>query len=586
MSIGRSTAPRRKLARTLSPWAAPIVLLIFVLVSTMLLFAVDRVPTLAALFPNHDIVFSPYAGTHSLPLRIFILAFYVAFSSIVGASPLGRLRFFFELSLYFVLLCGFFDLINLVTYQAFGFLYSLHVVEILSGLFGFFVFSIKLLDHGSMPRRVATPEGKRFRWRALLTIVIATMLAIFASLAIDRLNLPLISDLRGVALLGGTGPGVFLFLPMLFLLLYLWGAVRALSWPAIGYAPPLTIIIPAHNEAHVIARTLAAIDAAALVYGGRRRRAGAQQLLHRRHCRLAATALTRLAHLRGRVIDVPTPGKALALNRGIAETRTDLVVRIDADTQILPDTLARALRHFARPEIGVVGGLPLAPGDGPFDRARAIEVLLKHGYYQLAYGAADCIVGVPGMFAVYRTALVRDVGGFVSGMNGEDTDVSLRIGELGHRVLNDPSAAYVSEVPRTYRHLREQRMRWFRSVYHVCARNRNYLDGWRFSVRGKIVLPFMLLNSARRAMTVPLVLFGILTYAFAFNPTSTLTATAVIAVLLGAPALIAVFAALANGRPMALLGLPEYLLFRLVRSYLTLESVLSIAFDQPARRDR
>src|SRR5690606_40862017 len=64
------------------------------------------------------------------------------------------------------------------------------------------------------------------------------------------------------------------------------------------------------------------------------------------------------------------------------------------------------------------------------DLARTLEVLLKHGYYQVAYGATDAIVGVPGMFAAYRTHLVRAVGGFVTGMNGEDTDVSLRIGEM------------------------------------------------------------------------------------------------------------------------------------------------------------
>src|SRR5690606_38230682 len=143
---------------------------------------------------------------------------------------------------------------------------------------------------------------------------------------------------------------------------------------------------------------------------------------------------------------------------------------------------------------------------GPFDRARLLEVLLKHGYYQVAYGAVDCIVGVPGMFAAYRTDAVRGAGGFVQGMNGEDTDVSLRIGEMGYRIIGDPMVQYVSEVPVTDRHMREQRMRWFRSVYHVSARNRSYLDGWGASLRGKVVLPFMLLNSARRAMTVPLLI--------------------------------------------------------------------------------
>jgi len=190
---------------------------------------------------------------------------------------------------------------------------------------------------------------------------------------------------------------------------------------------------------------------------------------------------------------------------------------------------------------------------------------------------------VPGMFAAYRTEAVRRAGGFVQGMNGEDTDVSLRIGEMGYRVIGDPHVQYVSEVPVTYKHMREQRMRWFRSVYHVSARNRTYLDDWRPSLRGKGILPFMLLNSARRAMTVPLFIFGLLHLTLALDATAPLTGQAVLAVLLGAPALMGAFAALANGRIGALLGLPEYVLFRLLRSYLTLESVLSIAFAP--RRD-
>lgn len=85
-------------------------------------------------------------------------------------------------------------------------------------------------------------------------------------------------------------------------------------------------------------------------------------------------------------------------------------------------------------------------------------------------------------------------------------------------------------------------------------------------------------------MTVPLVIFGALNYLYGFDPSSTLTAQAVIAVVLGAPALMAAFAALANGRVGALIGLPEYVLFRLLRSYLTLESVLSIAFTRASDR--
>jgi len=575
-----------KLTQPLSIWAAPAVLALFTGVSVLLLLMVNVVPEFASVFPNRDIVFSPYSGTHSVPLRIFIVSFYIAFAVVVGAGALKRAKFLGELIVTYALLCGAFDLINILAYRSLGLLYSLDVVEILSGLIGFFVFSLKLLDHGSMPARVTVPERRLARRAGWFPLLVALAGAIGTSVAVDSLDLPLVSDLRNVALLGGTGPGVFLFLPALFFILYVWGTVQALLRPPGHFAPPVTVIVPAHNEAHVIARTLAAIDGAAEKYDGTVRVIVLNNNSTDDTVAVAERSLATLAHATGRVLDVPTPGKAVALNRGVDEIETEFMIRIDADTQVLPDAIARAMRHFSDPATGVVGGVPLPPGTGPFDRSRLLEVLLKHGYYQVAYGAIDGIVGVPGMFAAYRTEAVRQAGGFVQGMNGEDTDVSLRIGEMGYRIVGDPGVQYVSEVPATYHHLREQRMRWFRSVYHVSARNRSYLDDWRPSLRGKVILPFMLLNSARRAMTVPLVIFGAMHLGLSLDPTTPLTGQAVLAVLLGAPALMGVIAALANGHVKAVLYLPEYVLFRLVRAYLTLESVLSIAFDSEQRPAR
>lgn len=574
------SAPAR-LTQSISPWVGVTVLMLFTAISSLLLLVINTVPMLVENFPSHDFVLSPYTGTHSVPLRIFIISFYFSYAAIVGATLVRRLHLFWEFASYFVLVCGTFDLINIITFHSFGFVYSLHVVEILSGLFGFYLFAIKLLDYGSMPpRATSAPFSSLFKLRTFIYIGLAAIVAMALAVWVSSLDLRLVGDMRGIALLGGAGPGVFLFLPLFFFLLYVAGTIQAIIRRRGHFSPPVTVIIPAHNEAHILQRTLNAIDAAAECYDGK------VHVLLLDNCSTDNTAeagraiFAQLENIDGRVVDVPTPGKANALNRGITETSTAHVIRIDADTQILPHTIARAMRHFSRERIGVVGGLPCAPGGGPFDRVRNLETLLKHGYYQVAYGAVDGIVGVPGMFACYLTQAVRDVGGFVGGMNGEDTDMSLRIGEMGYRVIGDPNITYISEVPNTWGHLREQRLRWFRSVFHVSARNRTYLDSWNLSARGKIILPLMLLNSGRRAMTVPLIIFGVLNYSYAFDVNSPLTIQAILAVVLGAPALMAAFAALANGRPGALIGLPEYIVFRIVRSYLTLESLLTIAFEK------
>jgi hypothetical protein len=126
-----------KLTQPLSIWAAPAVLALFTGVAALLLLLVNRVPVLVETFPNHDFVFSPYSGIHSVPLRLFILSFYIAFALAVGAGARSRLKFLGELLFTFILVCGLFDLINVLAYHAFGLVYSLHVVEILSGLMAF-----------------------------------------------------------------------------------------------------------------------------------------------------------------------------------------------------------------------------------------------------------------------------------------------------------------------------------------------------------------------------------------------------------------------------------------------------------------
>jgi cellulose synthase/poly-beta-1,6-N-acetylglucosamine synthase-like glycosyltransferase len=174
----------------------------------------------------------------------------------------------------------------------------------------------------------------------------------------------------------------------------------------------------------------------------------------------------------------------------------------------------------------------------------------------------------------------RELGGFVEGMNGEDTDISLRIGELGFHSVVDPKIRYISEVPTSYRHMREQRMRWFRSVFHISSRCRDLIYSKEATLRRKVILPYMLVNSARRAMLVPLIIFGLIEYLSGFNPSTPIVWQSIVAVGIGAPAIMAVIACLLNGLPKAIVALPEYLMFRLLRAYFTLESMLGILIQQ------
>ncbi|MBT9384983.1 glycosyltransferase [Pseudooceanicola sp. CBS1P-1] len=577
----------RRFAVAVPQWKAPATLVSFVLIAWGLLW-LRGLPGMDRVFTGHDFLLTDYAGSHSIAVRIFVLAFFLAFSLFATASFLGRLMFLVDLLVTYALLCAVLDLANGVIATFGGIRYPMALTEIASGIFGFALFAFKLLERGQMPSRIQMVYRPGRTGPALVRLIVTLALAAAGACWVAALDLPLVHWLRAVSLLGGIGPGVFLFLPLFFVQIYLLGRWddwrvqrRRIRDP---FTPPLSIIVPAYNEEYIIARTIEAIDVAASNYAGPVHVLILDNNSSDRTGQIARDALAACRAATGEVLHIPTPGKSHALNAGLAAVQTEFLIRVDADTQLGRDNLARAMQYFRDPGVGCVGGMPMPPGGGPFDSARLLEVMVKHGFYSVGFTAINCVVGIPGMFVCYRTAHPRELGGFVEGMNGEDTDISLRIGEMGYLSVVDPNIRYISEVPTTYRHMREQRIRWFRSVYHISARCRDLIYSPWPTLRGKLLLPFMLVNSGRRTMLLPLFLFGLIEHFGQFNPVRPVLWSAILALLIGAPALMAIFAACANGRPGAIRAMGPYLLFRFLRAYFTLESMLSIRIT-PRRED-
>jgi cellulose synthase/poly-beta-1,6-N-acetylglucosamine synthase-like glycosyltransferase len=575
--VSVDSAPKR-FAGPVSQWQAPRMLLVLTALSAGQLWLINT-EWMGTIFPNHDYVFSPHEGRHAIAIRIFLISFYISFAVFCSAGPRGRFFFGLDMVLTFILGCAAFDLANAVVHSVLGHSFSLHFSAIASGLFGFAIYSFKLLERGRMPARIRIQHVPVTQKRAFFRLTAALFLATIASTYVGNLDLEAVKAMRQWTLLGGIGPGVFLLLPLLFGQLYLLAIYDVLTAKTPKFTPPVSVIVPAHNESYIIKDTIEAMDRAARHYGGDVRILIMNNNSTDETESIARTALAKCTAAKGRVINTPKPGKSHALNAGLEACETEFLVRVDADTLVGEDNFTRAMPYFANPQVGVVGGVPIPPGGALFDRARLLEVLVKHGFYSVAMGAVNGVVGIPGMFVVYRTHHPRDLGGFVEGMNGEDTDISLRIGELGFHSVVDPKIRYVSEVPSSYGHMREQRMRWFRSIYHISSRCRDLIYGPNKTLRGKVILPYMLINSARRAMLVPLILFGALEWGCGFNPDSPIVWQSIVAVTTGAPAIMAVIASLLNGLPRGILALPEYLIFRILRAYFTLESMLSILVD-------
>ncbi len=115
--------------------------------------------------------------------------------------------------------------------------------------------------------------------------------------------------------------------------------------------PGVSVLIPAHNEETVIVQTVKSVLASDLkdlqvivVNDGSIDRTG--ELLDGNFGQ----------NPRVRILHQVNRGKAAALSRALGEAQTEIVVTIDADTEIEPDAISKLLRHFSDEKVGAVAG--------------------------------------------------------------------------------------------------------------------------------------------------------------------------------------------------------------------------------------
>lgn len=516
-------------------------------------------------------------GDVQFPLRMFLVVFFLTYALRAYTNIWRRLFLASSMLGKFLLFCVVVDTLTWLLHDAGILSISVFGAQMISGLVALAIFPHTVLRQATLPAQGPRPLDPAIPLTAFLTLAGCLLFsaagAVTALLAFDTV----VDVLKNWAILGGLGAGVFLMQQILAASTAFFG-VRALARSrGQAFAPPVAVLVPAHNEAHSIGATIASVEEAATTYPGRIHLCVVNNASTDTTHAVAETAIAECTHITGEVLECPTPGKAIALNMGIEHLTEEFVVRIDADTVIGPGCLRTAMRHFANPRVGCVGGIPMPAEEKTWiDKCRLVEVYMRHGFFQVSLDGYQGVMGIPGMFAIYRRSQVLRVGGMVQGMNGEDTDICMRLAAAGYHNVADPKAVYFSETPASFAHLREQRTRWFRSIYHLSARNRAMLLDRRTMI-GTFVLPFNLVNAARRAMLAPLLIYAAIA-GFAFQSTFTsMRWQPIVATLLGMSMIMTVVVCLA-WRPSSVKYIPAYLGFRVLRSYFTLAATLTLVY--------
>jgi cellulose synthase/poly-beta-1,6-N-acetylglucosamine synthase-like glycosyltransferase len=348
--------------------------------------------------------------------------------------------------------------------------------------------------------------------------------------------------------------------------------------PSGSASPTIHVIMCAYNESRGIVDTLESIDEAALHYAGLVRLTLADDGSEDDTVAVSRRAMEAFRAIKGEIISCAHGGKSAALNAALARVTGLIAVRIDADVLISRNAFSCLPRWFEDPTVGNVGGVTFPRMLRSWiHKMRLIECLYGYLFVRPALMVIDAVPCIPGTFQAFRPDPVRAVGGMVIGMNGEDADLTLQLGRLGYRAVLDRDIVIHEDVPSTLKAYREQRVRWYRSGYHLFARHGPF--------QGRSAGPRIWLSTVRAAMFRFMMLVRPIVYLYAAvwaleQPTATrniwfvfvLFGCAMTPMLL-CTAIEAVTHGYGRYLPWFLLWFPTYVL---LRRFIMIESLLTL----------
>lgn len=245
--------------------------------------------------------------------------------------------------------------------------------------------------------------------------------------------------------------------------------------------PPITVLIAAYNEEKSIASTLSGIflqDYAADIRiivindGSSDKTVESIKALQLAHPNLCLIDLGR------------NGGKASALNHGLKEVSTDIVISIDADSYVLKDGIRHLVGRYLSDPINtkaVAGEILIRNSrENWITKAQEWDYFLGIATIKRIQSLFQGTMVAQGAFSLYERKTLNELGGWPE-MVGEDIVLTWKILSKGYRVGHAENALAFTDCPNTLKRFVRQRQRWSRGLIEAFKANPSILFQPRFS---------------------------------------------------------------------------------------------------------
>ncbi len=209
-------------------------------------------------------------------------------------------------------------------------------------------------------------------------------------------------------------------------------------------------------------------------------------------------------------------GKGHALNHGLNVATGEIIMSIDADCYVPPETIANFVKYFKDPNVmAAVGNVKIGNTETIVGVVQYLEFLFSF-YFKKAESLINTIYIIGGAAGAFRREVFEKIGEYSVTNITEDIELSMRIQAAGMKIVYAYDALVLTEGAVTLGSLMKQRLRWKRGRFETLMEHK-YMFFSKQKHHNKILtwflLPLSMIGELQLGMEI---LFLSFLYVFSF----------------------------------------------------------------------
>ena len=215
-----------------------------------------------------------------------------------------------------------------------------------------------------------------------------------------------------------------------------------------------------------------------------------------------------------KVFSQENQGKPIALNNGISHSSGEIILTVDADTELDSNALRTIAKRFAaNNKLGAVAGnVKVKREPTILNTIQSAEYATGINLVRKGQSVLGTVMIVPGPVAALKKEVIEEVGYFSDDTFAEDFDITVKILKKGYEIEYEEASLAYTDTPKNIEDLIKQRRRWYRGMIQVLDKYKSMYFNRKYGVVGLLGIPNLWFDAFTPFLNIGFLLVTLLTW--------------------------------------------------------------------------